>query len=277
VDLRDRLLGFNGHPGIEPLSDPQLRDRIAFHLVSVPSEKSGISGCPRGAPDRKTAFGLRAEFTDAGMTDLVVRAPGAVAAAFARVGSPASVEVGVVLANCPAYGGRGFYRQRLALVPILAEGEEELLADLLAHELSHAAIGLTDEYQSCMPESLLKGWPIPNIVTPKQLAAGKIPWSDLLSKSESDAKGRPKYRHECSAQSDPSGTKRRSLGLFWGSPFVDSAKMLEECDEDDGICGYYHGMWHCKMREMPSRFCRVCERAWSCAIRKAAGLKHPLC
>jgi hypothetical protein len=265
----DRLLGTGGQAGIAPFSDAGVAELVSIHFVPTASKDSGITFCPCCATDwRDTHYGVRGNFRELGSpTDLDVEDYGPLHDAAALVAPLSQLEVFLMVVNCNEYGGRGLRGVRTAFVPLQEDDDE--LAELAVHELSHAAADLGDEYPACASERQI-GRSFCNVATPSQLAAGPIWWTKLAYGSELDAKNELAIRHHCG---DPAAPKAPAdaLGLFWGSMFTDLPAAPCDCSDADGRrCGYYRPQANCKMREQWEPFCRACAHSLRELVRLAA-------
>jgi len=242
-----------------------LVNRINIYKVPVVSADSGITNCPTCGVARNTYFGSQGCWNGTTSPSFIGTAskPRVVAAAATAV-PQSELHCIVVLANCVIYGGSA--PPELGLVFLTMPGPpnaEEIFMDLAAHEVGHAIAHLNEEYNPCNEKK--RGRLYPNEATQAEVDAGAVWWTSLASASEM-VRGRLKVIHRFGDPVTPGGqpivappANQTMLGTFWGCHNGDPPAPLPGTNRlDPRGQKFFRAMATCRMRDIPSEFCRVC-------------------
>ncbi len=292
-------------------------DQINIYLVTTKSIESGITNCSdyvAGIADTATAptddsfvrdtyFGLYgwAEDENADQTYhgyIAVPDYELIYEAVDRIIDSDEVDLFVMIANCPAYGGAAYPDAKLAIVTLpWAGASTDLFVDVAFHEMGHVIAGLGEEYISCRFGYEYKSYP--NIVHEFEL--DDVWWKVLAEPDEIDAStGKFKAIYECAdgaGPGDPDCPKEQNdqsvlltdyplLGLYWGAQFIDVDPTTFECVGSNGNLTfdqftsplgrhYYRPQSQCRMRQERWEFCRACSDTISSVIDEASLLSVP--
>ncbi len=164
-------------------------------------------------------------------------------------GSPDTI---CLLVNDARYGGAAIGGGGLMRISLHADGP-----DIFAHEFGHAAIGLSDEYETeytdtAIAASLLR----PNVDGPLTANDPTLKWSSLVAATTAiptaldDDNCEREEAGDCSASTLPlsaDGTYQ-TVGMYEGAGYA--------------ACGSFRPSTSCRMRCAVNHFCAVCDKAF---------------
>jgi len=223
----------------------RLRTAINIHRVDVASTESGAED-PRKCNGQVVGTGakpktyFKAKFCKHGNNRRLLEGDSNKAFDVAKNRVP-QVHVAVMAVNSPIHGGSGGKVATFSMSPGAS--------DVAIHEIGHTAFGLADEYEysaNCH-ESGHKNHSTsepsqPNITTNKNRATTK--WANLIKTATAVPTTVNADCAKCDPQLSPVATG--TVGLFEGADYYH--------------CRVYRPEFDCRMRNISSPFCAVCQQ-----------------
>ena len=208
------------------------------------------------------------------------------------------LDVILVIANCPLYGGSAFIHKKIVfatLCDLRSNGSglpiseaEEMFKNVCLHEMAHDLGRLGEEYlpYGSSPYDPLEPDLFKNIVHRSEMQ--NAPWKEIATSSEWDATngrfthvrdcwrdpGNCSHNHNCIPVGAPSPYPE--LGLYWGAQYNDVS--INTSMYDHSPCGwrssaqgkdFFRAMAVCKMQHPKWDFCRWCAHVLSREIEDA--------
>jgi hypothetical protein len=190
------------------------------------------------------------------------------------------VDLRLVIANCPPYGGAAYPTERLVVVPTCANlgaDQEAYFKELVLHESAHVIGRVCDEYWVCVK---WQGETFPNFATLDDVNTGNVPWKSLdpmwsqskhiLGTPPCLANGTDHNFNLCYGYNVTPPISASLHGAFWGCQFIDPASVdathccnwsCAKTQTDPLGSPYFRPSPRCKMKELGQNFCIACTDA----------------